>query len=116
MKTINSTDLEGEWKNKLDVHLKNEDFFNVETNPTATLVFKSIGAKSKNTYTVVGDLTIKGKTAPVTFDLVSNKGVAKAKLIIDRTIYDIKYGSKNFGALADKAIDDLFELNVNLKF
>ena len=116
MKTINTTDLEGEWKGKLDGHLKSEDFFSVEANPTATLVFKSIGVKSKNTYTVVGDLTIKGKTAPVTFDLVSDKGGANAKLIVDRTTYDIKYGSKNFGALADKAIDDQFELNVSLKF
>lgn len=116
MKTINTTDLEGEWKGKLDGHLKSEDFFSVEANPTTTLVFKSIGVKSKNTYTVVGDLTIKGKTAPITFDLVSNKDGANAKLMVDRTTYDIKYGSKNFGALADKAIDDIFELNVNLKF
>ena len=116
MTTINTTDLEGEWKGKLDGHLKSEDFFNVAANPTAILVFKSIGLKSKNTYTVVADLTIKGKTAPITFDLVANNGVANAKLMIDRTTYDIKYGSKNFGALADKAIDDLFELNVNLKY
>lgn len=116
MTTINTTDLEGEWKAKLDGHLKADDFFGVEANPTATLVFKTIGAKSKNTYTVTADLTIKGKTAPITFDLVANKGVANAKLMIDRTTYDIKYGSKNFGALADKAIDDVFELNVSLKF
>ncbi|WP_395059770.1 YceI family protein [Flavobacterium sp.] len=116
MKTINTTDLEGEWKGKLDGHLKADDFFGVEANPTATLVFKSIGVKSKNTYTVTADLTIKGKTAPVTFDLVANKGVATAKFMVDRTKYDIKYGSKNFGALADKAIDDEFELKVNLKF
>jgi polyisoprenoid-binding protein YceI len=116
MTTINTTDLEGEWKAKLDGHLKADDFFGVEANPTATLVFKTIGVKSKNTYTVTADLTIKGKTAPVTFDLVANKGVANAKVNVDRTTYDIKYGSKNFGALADKAIDDVFELNVSLKF
>lgn len=116
MTTINTTDLTGEYKGKLDGHLKADDFFGVEANPTATLTFKSIGLKSKNTYTVTADLTIKGKTAPVTFDLVANKGVANAKLMIDRTKYDIKYGSKNFGALADKAIDDEFELKVNLKY
>ena len=116
MTTINTTDLEGEWKEKLDKHLKADDFFGVVTNPTATLVFKTIGVKSKNTYAVTADLTIKGKTAPVTFDLVANKGVANAKFMVDRTKYDIKYGSKNFGALADKAIDDEFELKVNLKY
>ena len=116
MTTINTTDLTGEYKGKLDGHLKADDFFGVEANPTATLVFKTIGLKSKNTYTVTADLTIKGKTAPITFDLVANNGVANTKLMVDRTKYDIKYGSKNFGALADKAIDDEFELNVSLKF
>jgi polyisoprenoid-binding protein YceI len=116
MKTINTTDLQGEWKGKLDGHLKNDDFFAVEKFPTSTLVFKSIGAKAANTYTVTADLTIKGITAPVTFDIVANKGVANATVMIDRTKYDIKYASKNFGALADKAIDDEFELKVNLKY
>ena len=116
MTTINTTDLQGEWKGKLDGHLKNDDFFAVDKHPTATLVFKSIGAKANNTYAVTADLTIKGITAPITFDIVANKGVANAKLMIDRTKYDIKYASKNFGALADKAIDDEFELKVNLKY
>jgi polyisoprenoid-binding protein YceI len=116
MTTINTTDLQGEWKGKLDGHLKNDDFFAVEKFPTSTLVFKSIGAKAANTYTVTADLTIKGITSPVTFDIVANKGVANATVMIDRTKYDIKYASKNFGALADKAIDDEFELNVNLKY
>lgn len=116
MKTINTTDLQGEWKGKLDGHLKNDDFFAVEKFPTSTLVFKSIGAKAANTYTVTADLTIKGITAPVTFDIVANKGVANATVMIDRTKYDIKYASKNFGALADKAIEDEFELKVNLKY
>lgn len=116
MTSINTTDLQGEWKGKLDGHLKNDDFFAVEKFPTSTLVFKSIGAKSANTYTVTADLTIKGITAPVTFDIVANKGVANATVMVDRTKYDIKYASKNFGALADKAIDDEFELKVNLKY
>lgn len=116
MTTINTLDLQGEYKGKLDGHLKADDFFGVEKFPTATLVFKQIGAKSANTYTVTADLTIKGITAPVTFDIVVNKGVANAKLVIDRTKYDIKYASKNFGALADKAIDDEFELKVQLKY
>ncbi len=116
MTTINTTDLQGEYKGKLDGHLKADDFFAVEKFPTSTLVFKSIGAKSANTYTVTADLTIKGITAPVTFDIVTNKGVANATVMVDRTKYDIKYASKNFGALADKAIDDEFELKVNLKY
>lgn len=117
MTTINTTDLQGEWKGKLDGHLKNDDFFAVDKFATATLVFKKIGkAKAANTYTVEADLTIKGITNPVTFNIVANKGVANATLMIDRTKYDIKYASKNFGALADKAIDDEFEIKVQLKY
>ena len=33
MKTIDSKDLEGEWKAKLDGHLKSADFFGVEKHP-----------------------------------------------------------------------------------
>lgn len=116
MTSINTTDLQGEWKDKLDGHLKNDDFFAVEKFPTSTLVFKKIGKKSTNTYSVEADLTIKGITNPISFELVINKGVANTTLMIDRTKYDVKYGSKNFGALADKAIDDEFELKVQLKY
>ena len=45
MKTINSEDLEGEWKEKLNNHLKNADFFNVDTFPTAKLVIKGYDGK-----------------------------------------------------------------------
>ncbi|WP_428225590.1 YceI family protein [Flavobacterium sp.] len=116
MTTINTLDLQGEWKGKLDGHLKNDDFFAVDKFPSSTLVFKKIGKKSANTYTVEADLTIKGITNPITFDMVANKGVANATLMIDRTKYDVKYASKTFGALADKAIDDEFELKVQLKY
>lgn len=118
MTTINTTDLQGEWKGKLDGHLKNDDFFAVEKFPTSTLVFKKIGAKkgAANTYAVEADLTIKGITNPVKFDIVANKGVANTTFMVDRTKFDIKYSSKNFGALADKAIDDEFELKVQLKY
>lgn len=117
MNTINTTDLEGKMKANLDGHLKADDFFGVEHNPTATLVFKSIGEKSKNTYTVTADLTIKGITKPITFDVVVNKNVATANLSVDRTKYDIKYGSGSFfEGLGDKTISDNFDLAVSLKF
>ena len=117
MTSLTSTDLTGDWKAKLDGHLKSEDFFGTESFPTATLVFKTIGEKSKNTYTVNADLTIKGITKPITFDIVVNKNVASTKLTIDRTKYDIKYGSGSFfEGLGDKTIADNFDLVVNLKF
>lgn len=118
MTTINTTDLaSGKGKENLDGHLKADDFFGVATHPTATLKFNSIGVKSKNTYTVNADLTIKGITNPITFDMVVNKKMATTKLLVDRTKYDIKYNSKSFfSSIGDKAIEDNFELNVNLSF
>jgi polyisoprenoid-binding protein YceI len=118
MTSINTTDLKAEeGKDKLDGHLKADDFFGVAKHPTATLVFKSIGTKSKDTYTVTADLTIKAITKPVTFDIVVAKDSAKTTLLVDRTKYDIKYGSGTFFTdLGDKTISDNFDLTVNLKF
>lgn len=115
MTTINTTDLTGEWKQKLDGHLKADDFFGVEKFKTATLVFKNIKTNSKNNYTVTADLTIKGITHPVTFDLIVTGNTATTTLKVDRTKYDIKYGSGSFFTnLGDKTINDEFELKVNL--
>ena len=46
MTTINTTDIEGDYKNKLDGHLKADDFFGVEKHNTATLVFTLFERKS----------------------------------------------------------------------
>ena len=69
MTSINTTDLSGEWKQKLDGHLKADDFFGTEKFKTATLKFTTIADKGNGLYTVTADLTIKGITNPVTFDL-----------------------------------------------
>jgi len=117
MTTIESTDLEGEYKGKLEGHLKSDDFFGVEKNPTATLVFKKVKSTGKNSYEVTGDLTIKGKTNQVTFELSVYGNKANASLKIDRTKFDVKYGSTSFfEGLADKAIYDEFDLVVDLEF
>jgi len=117
MTSVTATDLTGEYLGKLNGHLKSEDFFSTEKFPTATLVFKKIGTKSANVYTVTADLTIKGITKPVTFDITINGNTAATTFNVNRTIYDIKYGSKSFfESIGDKAIADEFELKVALKF
>ena len=46
-----------------------------------------------------------------------DKNSATAALKIDRSKYDVRYGSTSFFEnLQDKAIYDEFDLNVNLKF
>lgn len=121
MTTINTTDLEGGSKERLDNHLKNDDFFNVKKYNTAELVFKKV-SKPKNdskivVYSIDADLTIKGITNPINFKINISDNSAYANLKIDRTKFEIKYGSSSFfDGLKDRAIYDEFDLKVNLKF
>ena len=117
MTSLISTDLEGEYKGKLEGHLKSDDFFGVESNPSSTLVFTKVKASGKNSYKVKGDLTIKGITKPVTFDVSVYGSKATATLKVDRAEYDVKYGSGSFfDDLGDKTIYDEFDLVVDLEF
>jgi polyisoprenoid-binding protein YceI len=118
MTSMTTTDLKaGQGKEKLDGHLKSEDFFGTEKFPTSTLVFKTVAAKSSGVYTITADLTIKGITNPVTFDLATTANSANANVTINRTKYDIKYKSGSFFEnLGDKVIYDDFDLTVALKF
>ena len=116
MTSIVATDLEGEGKQKLEGHLKSDDFFGVANHPTAKLTIQN-ATKKGDSYGVIADLTIKGKTKPVTFDLEMNGDTATTELTVDRTEYDVKYGSGSlFDNLGDNVIYDDFELDVTLKF
>jgi polyisoprenoid-binding protein YceI len=117
MTSLVATDLEGEYRQKLEGHLKSDDFFGVEANPTSTLVFTNVKSTGKNSYEVTGDLTIKGITKPVTFDVSVYGSKATATMKVDRAQYDVKYGSGSFfDNLGDKTIYDEFDLVVDLVF
>jgi polyisoprenoid-binding protein YceI len=117
MSTIANTDLEGEYKEKLEGHLKSDDFFGVNNFPTAILVFVKVKSTGKNSYEVTGDITIKGKTDTVKFDISIYGNKANASLKIDRTKFDVRYGSTSFfDGLKDKAIYDDFDLVADLEF
>jgi polyisoprenoid-binding protein YceI len=120
MNSITCTDLtDPEWSGKLVGHLKNDDFFAVEKNPTAKFEITKAVLKEGNNYDVTGKLTIKGITNEITFPAMikmDNKTlVTVAKIVVNRTKFDIKYGSASFmEGIGDKAISDDFELNVNV--
>ncbi|MFC6861771.1 YceI family protein [Zunongwangia atlantica] len=117
MTSINVTDLEGESKGKLEGHLKSDDFFGTANHKNAKLVINTASKKSGNTYGVVADLTIKGITNPIAFDLTYDGKSATADLTIDRTKYEVRYGSGSFfDNLGDNTIYDDFEISVDLKF
>jgi polyisoprenoid-binding protein YceI len=52
-----------------DGHLKSSDFFDLEKNPTMTLVSTGLEEKGRDKYLMHSNLTINGTTNPVDFDL-----------------------------------------------
>ncbi|HHP7241490.1 MAG TPA: YceI family protein [Cyclobacteriaceae bacterium] len=124
MSTINNEDLSGNQKGKLEGHLKSDDFFGVKNYPTATIVITEAipygKAKKGETiqYKIEGNLTIKGKSKAIKFPaevMVDNSKVeAQADITVDRSEYDVKYGSGSFfDNLGDKTIYDEFDVKVN---
>ena len=95
---------------KMQTHLRGEDFFNAPKFPTATFVLQQIKGNQ-----ATGQLTIKGTTKPVSFPiLITTEGDAlriKGKATIDRTVFGIKYNSSSFfSGLGDYAIKNTFDL------
>ncbi len=116
MTSLTNTDLGENMRGKLEGHLKSDDFFGVANYPTANLTITNV-SPIEGGYSVTGDLTIKGTTEPVIFDATLQEKGAKAKIIVDRTKYHVKYGSgKFFENLGDKMVYDNFDLEVNLAF
>lgn len=116
MNSITCTDLKGGGAKKLVGHLNSADFFDVENFATAELnVTKVEAGAAANQNLITADLTIKGITKPISFEATTEEGMAIANISIDRTAYDIKYGSGTFfDNLGDKTISDEFKLSVKL--
>jgi polyisoprenoid-binding protein YceI len=116
MTTITNTDLTDEGYNqKLVGHLKSDDFFGVEKYPTSTFVVSKATAFKSGKASVTGKITIKGKSETITFDVVKKGEDYTASIEIDRSKFDVRYGSNSFfDNLGDKAIDDIFTLDVKL--
>ena len=117
MTTITVTDLEGKGKANLEGHLKSDDFFGVEKHGKATFTITNASKLDDKNYEISGDLTIKNITNPINFTMVVDGNSATAKVIVDRSKFDVRYGSPSFfNDLKDKAIYDDFELDVKLVF
>lgn len=115
MTTINAVDLQGEYQQKLNGHLKNGDFFEVDKFPTATFKITSVKKGAQGKSIVTGNLTAKGKTNVVSFPAtlsVSNGTVSLVsdKFTIDRQKWDIAYKS----AMQDVVVKDDIDLVVKI--
>lgn len=101
---------------KLVNHLKSSDFFGVEKYPVAAFKSTSIENQGSGKYLVKGDMTIKGQTHPIEFvttiDKKGNKFSAKSTFEVDRSKYNVRYGSESFfDNLGDNVIYDDFEIS-----
>jgi polyisoprenoid-binding protein YceI len=100
---------------KLEEHLRSDDFFSIETYPEARFVIKNVSAGM-----VTGDLTVKSITKTITFPakIVSESDariVADASIILNRANWDIRYGSGSFFEdLGDSLIDDKVGITLHL--
>jgi len=109
-------DLTGSSKQRLEGHLKSDDFFSVNKHKTAYLSINSSKATDSG-FIAQGSLTIKDITHPIEFKLTRNLGGFVADLVFDRSKYNVKYNSGSFFEnLGDNLILDDIELTVNLYF
>lgn len=110
----------------LDSHLKNEDFFEVETYPTAKFEITSVVPfdieKDKSviegaTDVISGNLTIKDKTLNVTFpakvSIEGNTIAVESKFTINRQDWGLTYGTE--GDPLDWMISPDIDLELNIK-
>ena len=116
MTSITNEDITNEGRNqRLVDHLKSDDFFSVESYPTSNFKVTEGTAFADGKATLSGDITIKGKTESISFEVVRNNNEYSAKIPIDRSKFDVRFGSDSFfDNLGDNAIDDIFTLEVKL--
>lgn len=96
--TIPLTDVDPN-NDALKAHLQTADFFDAANHPTATFVSRSVTVDSDdaNEATVVGDLTLRGVTKPVTIEVEFNqagatRGAYKAGFDGEATIKRSEFG------------------------
>lgn len=122
MTSIDCKDLSGNQKGKLEKHLKSDDFFSVSKFPTASFSSTAVTPVSGKAgqYLVKGNLTVKGKTHPISFTATAKTSPYRhlaAEFSFDRSKYDVRYGSgKFFSNLGDKVIADAITMKTKLAY
>ena len=125
MTTINTLDLDGGAKESLDGHLSSDDFFGVESFPTAQFELLNLnplrGGENGANFTASGKVTIKGRTDEVSFpvkvDMTDGGATISGDMVLDRSKFDVQFRSKSFfdvKDLGDKLIYDEFTIGFTL--
>ena len=123
MGTIRNNDISREeYRESLENHLKSEDFFNVDSFPSAELmIIENLGFSNQVRESILlCDLTIKGIThqikVPVKLNIYNSHATASGTIDVDRTLYNIKYKSKSFFPdIGDRLIYNDFTLNFSIR-
>lgn len=100
-------------------HLASDDFFGSAKYPEATFEISHTEPHGNGFFYIVGDLTIKGITHPMSFvariNHSENSVIASGKITVDHTKFGIKYGSgKFFQNMGDNLIYNNFDLNTTI--
>lgn len=100
-------------------HLQNDDFFSIDKFKSAKFYITGSSKIEINKFKIDGNLTIKGITHPVSFlatvEVFTDFLHSLGEITIDRTLYNIRYGSGKFiHNLGDKLIYDDFVLQFKL--
>lgn len=126
MTDLSCDDLRGDpLHDVLITHLQSDDFFDVTRFPKAVFEIDSFtpienSSPGAPNYHASGNLTLRGITEPVEFDLVAGitgdgKAAAQASFAIDRTRWEVIYGSgKLFHRLANHLVNDLIEFQIRI--
>jgi polyisoprenoid-binding protein YceI len=126
MKSITDKDLDSkEMRAKLEGHLKSEDFFGVKSFPTGSFsitkaVHNAKAGSDEANYSITGTMKLKGISQKLSFpariDIENGTLTASAKVVFDRSKFDVRYGSGSFfDNLGDNVISDEISLNLNMK-
>ena len=111
-----------------DNHVKSADFLDSENNPTLSFTSTSLTSKGGNEYALTGDLTLKGVTKSVTFDVEFNgqgehayaqyfSSVIgfEAKATIDRRDFNVNVGANEItDSVVSHKIDLVLEVEATL--
>jgi polyisoprenoid-binding protein YceI len=116
----NSVDTNDE---KRDGHLKTPDFFNTGEHPFITFRSTKVEAAGKDKFRVTGDLTLRGATKPITFD-VEHGGQVKDPWGLNRGGFSLKtqINRKDFGIMFNQtlegggpALGDTIEISIDVE-
>lgn len=112
LNTINDTDMQGEFKGKLEGHLKSPDFFDVAQFPEAKFEITGVTEGTEaGKVTISGNLTMRGVTKNITFPAT----VTEATEISVKASADFNVLREDWGLVYTGMADDLISKEFNLK-